>query len=202
VTRNQTNSQQDPDVELMLAFQAGNEEAFVKLYEKYRDRMIHFTRRFLSDVAQSEEAAQDVFLKLYKTRDRYTPSARFSTYLYRIATNHCLNIQGRLDTKLVDRHQSVEERYTDVPCSPGETPEESAQRTELRGALEKALQGLPKNQRAALVLCHYEGMSYREASSILALTESAVKSLLHRAREKLMAELRPLRHGEVLNHEM
>ena len=193
---------QDPDVLLMLAFKNGDEEAFVKLYEKYRDRIINFTRRFSGDLAQSEEAAQDVFLKLYRARSRYTPSARFSTFLFRIATNHCLNIAARHDTRLVDRTRELGERHSSVSKSPLETPEESTQRMELRTSLNKAMQNLPENQRMALVLCHYEGMSYREASTAMKLTESAVKSLLHRAREKLTQELRPLRPLEGTRHAM
>jgi len=191
----------DPDVALMLAFKNGDEESFVKLYEKYRDRIVHFTRRFLKDAAQSEEAAQDVFLKLYKSRAKYTPSARFSTFLFRIATNHCLNIQARHDTKLVDRNQDLDERH-DVNPTANSNPETQAQNSELRKTLNTALHSLPEKQRAALVLCHYEGMSYKEASLALELTESAVKSLIHRAREKLSHQLKLLKQGEVLSHAM
>tara|TARA_Y100001934_G_C12269387_1_gene734061 strand:- start:565 stop:1149 length:585 start_codon:yes stop_codon:yes gene_type:complete len=191
----------DPDVELMLAFKNGDEESFVKLYEKYRNRIVHFTRRFLQDPAQNEEAAQDVFLKLYKSRTQYKPTARFSTFLFRIATNHCLNIQARHDTKLVDRNQELDERH-DVHPTANSTPETEAQTSELRTTLNKMLFGLPENQRAALVLCHYEGMSYKEASIALELTESAVKSLIHRAREKLSHQLKLLKQREVVGHAM
>ena len=192
----------DPDVELMLAFKDGDEEAFVQLYEKYRDRIVNFTRRFMGNLAQSEEAAQDVFLKLYKTKSRYTPTARFSTFLFRIATNHCLNLQARHDTKLVDRNKELGERQSGISRSSLENPEESTQRLQLRKSLTNAMENLPENQRMALVLCHYEGMSYREASTMMKLTESAVKSLLHRAREKLTKELRPLQHLEATHHAM
>jgi DNA-directed RNA polymerase specialized sigma24 family protein len=101
---------QDPDVELMLAFQAGDEQAFTTLYEKYRDRLVNYSRRFLIDRARGEEAAQDVFLKLYRARARYQPVSRFSTYLFRIATNHCLNVLQRHDQKLVDRGTELSER--------------------------------------------------------------------------------------------
>ena len=80
----------DPEVRLMLAFQRGNEEAFVQLYRSYRDRVINFSRRIIGNVAQGEEAAQEVFLKIYRFRGRYVPKARFSTFVFRLATNHCL----------------------------------------------------------------------------------------------------------------
>src|SRR6476619_6255361 len=98
----------DPDVALMLAFTKGREEAFLQLYQRHRDRIVTFTGRMLGDRAQAEEAAQDVFLKLYRARDSYEPRSRFSTFLYRIATNHCLNVQSRVERKLLDREREVE----------------------------------------------------------------------------------------------
>src|SRR5687768_13647033 len=99
----------DPDVALMLAFARGEEDAFVELYERHRDRIVRFTLRMLGDPAQAEEAAQDVFLKLYRTRGSYEPTSRFSTFLYRIATNHCLNLQARVERKLVDRNDKTDQ---------------------------------------------------------------------------------------------
>ncbi|HEX2675716.1 MAG TPA: sigma-70 family RNA polymerase sigma factor, partial [Polyangiales bacterium] len=99
----------DPDAALMLEFAHGDEEAFVKLYRSYRDRMVGYCMRLLGDLAQAEEAAQDVFLKLYGARASYQPQSRFSTYLYRIATHHCWNLRARLDRTLVKRGVAVEE---------------------------------------------------------------------------------------------
>lgn len=179
----------DPDVALMLAFQAGDESAFIALYEKYRDRVVNFTRRFMTDRAQGEEAAQDVFLKLYQAAPRYKPAGRFSTYLYRIATNHCLNIVSRHENKRVDRGTELSERSPGLLRDDGASPETALGEQELRGAVQKAIGELPENQRAALLLCHYEGLSYKEAAQAIEVSEGAVKSLIHRAREKLAKEL-------------
>lgn len=170
----------------MEAFSEGDEEAFVKLYERYRDRMVRFARRLVGEQALAEEAAQDVFLKLYQSRDRYVTKSRFSTFLYRIATNHCLNIRARHEHKLTDRSVVAEDQARTEADQP-----ETVQRGELRAALGAALAELPDNQRAALVLCHYEGMSYKEAAAITGTSVSAIKSLIHRARDRMMQELAP-----------
>ena len=186
---------EDADAALMAAFAQGDEEAFVTLYRRYRDRMVNFARRLLGDQARAEEAAQDVFLKLYKARDRYRPSSRFSTFIYRIATNHCLNIRARHEHKLTDRSAVAEEVAT---SSAQQT--QDVERRELRQALRAALAKLPAKQRAALLLCHYEGMSYAEAAQVIAVSESAVKSLIHRARDRMSKELAELMETPELNH--
>lgn len=179
----------DPDVALMLAFQAGDESAFIKLYEKYRDRVVNFTRRFLTSQAQGEEAAQDVFLKLYQAAPRYKPGGRFSTYLYRIATNHCLNLVSRHDHKRVDRGTELGERSEALMEDDGVTPEAALGAQQMKEAVHKAMGNLADNQRAALLLCHYQGLSYKEAAEVIEVSEGAVKSLIHRAREKLAKDL-------------
>ena len=186
----------DPDVALMLELKAGDEEAFVKLYRQYRDRLFNFSRRLLGDAALAEEATQDVFLKLYRARERYTPTSRFSTYVYRIARNHCLNLKARHENTRVDRHRVAEE-----VGSHAATAEAMVERSELRAALQRALAVLPENQATALVLAHYDGMSYREVAEVLEVSESATKSLIHRARARLSQELKSLRPQEhEVNH--
>ena len=171
----------------MLAFCRGREDAFVELYRRHRDRIVSFCRRMLGDQAQAEEAAQDVFLKLYRTRESYEPRSRFSTFIYRIASNHCLNLAARLDTRLTDR-RGAERQHGKPADQLGELS-----RKELRAHLDHALAKLPERQRAALLLVHYEGLSYREACESIDVSEPAIKSLIHRARMTLMQELSALR---------
>jgi RNA polymerase sigma-70 factor (ECF subfamily) len=175
----------DPDAALMLAFARGQEQAFVTLYRSYRDRMVSYCARLLRDRAQAEEAAQDVFLKLYRARERYEPQSRFSTFLYRIATNHCWNLRARLDNKLVQRDGTTHERAV----SAGRDPLAALENSQLHDALAAALDQLPDKQRSALVLVHYEGLSYKDTAGVLDTSEGAVKSLIHRARETLTREL-------------
>lgn len=175
----------DPDVALMLEFQSGSEEAFVKLYRRYRDRLFNFARRILGDTARAEEATQDAFLKLYSARQKYRANSRFSTYIFRITRNHCLNILARHETTRVDRDREVENAPTG-----GATAETAIDAGRLRIAVREALRNLPEKQATALVLTHFDGMSYREVATVLAVSESATKSLIHRARQRLSTELR------------
>jgi len=176
----------DPDVALMMNFCQGQEDAFVTLYNRYRDRMVNHARRLLNDQTQAEEAAQEVFLKLYQARHSYRPRCRFSTYLFRIATNHCLNLKARVEHRLVQRDSRIEEHALGNDLEQLEV----ISRAELKEALANALSSLPSKQRAALVLCHYEGLSYREAAEVIAVSESALKSLIFRAREGMIHCLR------------
>jgi RNA polymerase sigma-70 factor (ECF subfamily) len=169
----------------MLAFADGDEDAFVTLYQSYRDRMVSYCRRMIGDQAQAEEAAQDVFLKLYRARSSYKPQSRLSTFLYRIATNHCLNMLARVDRKLVRRQSEAQDSEM---RSEGDQ-QRALETDELREALRAALSALPERQRAALLLVHYEGMSYREAADAIEVSEGAVKSLVHRARGGVAAQL-------------
>lgn len=169
----------DEDRSLMLRFRDGDEEAFVQLYRTHRDRIVAFTTRMLGSTAMGEEAAQDVFLKLYGARERYQPSARFLTYLYRIATRHCLNLKDRHSYRKTQSGLDSEREKSAHP-----RPDDETRREELRRSLRHALAKLPDKQRAALVLVHYEGLSYREAAESLKVSESALKSLIHRARRQ------------------
>lgn len=176
----------DPDVLEMLAFSRGDEEAFVRLYRTWRDRVVNFARRMLGDAASGEEAAQEVFLRLYEARKRYEPRSRFSTFLYRIATNHCLKMRERHDQRFTDRDGEM-----DLRPSAATGAEDHAAQGELRQALLRALSALPDRQGAALLLCHYDGLSYEETAEVLGVSEGAVKSLVHRARSALMERLGP-----------
>jgi RNA polymerase sigma-70 factor (ECF subfamily) len=178
------NALSDDDVALMLAFAAGEEDAFVELYRRYRDRIVNFAARMLGDRARGEEAAQDVFLKLYRTRDTYKPQSRFSTFVYRIATNHCLNQRSRVEHRVIAAGADVD----DVAADSVDQERELVNR-ELQTALSDALARLPDRQRAALLLVHYDGFSYREAADALAVSQAAVKSLIHRSRAAMSTEL-------------
>ncbi len=167
----------------MLAFQAGSEEAFVKLYRLYRDRIFNFARRMLGDQAQAEEAAQDVFLKIYRAKDRYRANSKFSTYIFRVASNHCLNLLARKEHRLTDHGEMA-----DHPSN-NDDPESSASRSQLRSIIAEAVRDLPSKQAAALLLCLHEGMTYRDVAEALDTSESAIKSLVFRARETMMKKL-------------
>ncbi|HTN52076.1 MAG TPA: RNA polymerase sigma factor [Anaeromyxobacter sp.] len=171
----------DPDAALMLAFQRGDEASFRTLYERNARAMVAFCHHLVRDAARAEELAQDVFVKLHAARDRYQPTARFKTFLYRIASNHCLNELRRGEYAARARLAGEEPAEPDALASGAATPEEAARGAALERAVAGLLARLPEKQRAALVLCRFEGLSYEEIAAVLDTTVSAVKSLVHRA---------------------
>ena len=173
----------DPDAALMVAFQGGDESAFRSLFEKYGRAMVAFCHHFVHDPARSEELAQDVFLKLHRSAGRYQPTARFKTFLYRIASNHCLNELRRGEYAAQRALDAAGEEPADPDGLPGSsaTPEETALGKELSRSVEQLLASLPEKQRAAFVLGRLEGLSYEEIADVLGTTIPAVKSLVHRA---------------------
>ncbi|MGC3999935.1 MAG: RNA polymerase sigma factor [Anaeromyxobacter sp.] len=174
----------DPDAALMQAFQRGDEGAFRTLFERNARAMVAFCHHFVRDPARAEELAQDVFVNLYRARDRYRPTARFKTFLYRIAANHCLNELRRAEhAHRAEPAPGSEDGPPDPDglASGGATPEEALAGAALERAVQRLLQQLPEKQRAALVLCRFEGLSYEEIAQVLDVTVPAVKSLVHRA---------------------
>jgi RNA polymerase sigma-70 factor (ECF subfamily) len=183
----------DPDAALMLAFQQGDEGAFRALFERHARAMFTFCHHFVRNTARAEELAQDVFLKVYRARDRYQPTARFKTFLYRIASNHCLNDlrRGVVETPVGAAGEGEDPNDLDTLPSDAATPEDHARGRALEAAFRELLARLPDKQRAALVLCRFEGLSYEEIAQVLDTTVSAVKSLVHRATVAAAAALAP-----------
>ena len=175
----------DPDAALMVAFQGGDEAAFRALFEKHGRATMAFCQRFVKDSARAEELAQDVFLKLHQSADRYQPSARFTTFLYRIATNHCLNEVRRGEYQVRPEIDPNAEDGApldpDALAGPGATPEEIAHGNALSRDVQVMLARLPETQRAAFVLARFEGLAYEEIAQVLGTTVPSVKSLVHRA---------------------
>lgn len=191
---------QDSDAALMLAFQRGDAAAFRALYERHARAMVAFCHRFVKDPARAEELAQDVFVKLYRSAHRYLPSARFKTFLYRVATNHCLNElrRGEYAAHQVSPGAPADEAdgreaAPDLDALPSgdASPQQELEAARLAGAVTALLGRLPENQRAAFVLCRFEGLSYEEIAEALETSVSAVKSLVHRATVAAAAALAP-----------
>lgn len=177
----------DADAALMAAFRGGDERAFRSLYERYARAMIAFCQRFVRESARAEELAQDVFVKLYRARDRYEPRAPFRPFLYRIATNHCLN-ELRRGEHGRDAGDPVD---PDALPSAGADPGRQAEQAALERAVEGALAALPEKQRLAFVLCRFQGLTYEEIAEALGTSTSAVKALIHRATVAAAEALRP-----------
>lgn len=171
--------QSDPDAQLMLAFQAGDEAAFEALYQRHHRSVFNLAYRLLGDSHTAEDVAQEVFVKLYTSPRAYRPSAKFSTWLYRVAYNTC-----------IDEIRKRRSRPSELPDSEiGQSPESTMESDELARAVREAIASLPEKQRAAVVLQRYEGLSYQEIADVLKTSVSAVESLLFRAKESLKAKL-------------
>ena len=189
----------DPDVVLMQRVRDANDPgAFRDLFTKHSEAVVNFAYRFVNSRTRAEELAQDAFLQIYRARSRYEPKARFTTYLYRVVTNLCLNELRRFD------YQGKTEPLEGRPLEPGEEgirelPDEEIPDAEDRLAgvetgtrIQKVLDRLPANQKSALLLSRVEGLSYQEVAECLDTTESAVKSLIFRATQTLREELADL----------
>jgi RNA polymerase sigma-70 factor (ECF subfamily) len=158
--------------------------------------VLQYARRFVGSEAQAEELTQDVFVQVFRFRDRYRPQSRLSTWVFTIATNLCLNELRRperqLRVDLWDRRGDAEERREgpQLPDPDARTPEEGAAARELATQLETAVAALPPKQRAALLLSRLDGLAYVDVAEALGCSEGAVKALIFRATQSLKKSLR------------
>jgi len=180
----------------MLRVKRGDRAAFTELVGKYQQPVMNFIYRTLRDEAEAEDLAQNVFLQVYKSRARYRQTAKFSTWLFTIARNLCLNELRRRSRHPAD---SIEETHPDNEDQPrlqiedatALSPPEKLLQAELTHKIADAVAGLPENQRSAILLCRQEDLSYEEMAAILGCSLSATKSLIHRGRETLKEILKP-----------
>ena len=183
------------DAAIMLRVAAGDEAGFNYLVEKHYRAMIHFLFRMVRNQAVAEELAQEVFLRVYRSRESYRAEAKFTTWLYRIATN--LAVNHARDTK---HERSASTIYLDAPDEEtGTTPdvaddepnvEQNLLRNERMAAIKKHVMALPERQRMAVLMHKYQGMDYKQIGDVLKLSESATKSLLFRAYQTLRDKLK------------
>jgi RNA polymerase sigma-70 factor, ECF subfamily len=183
------------DSAIMLELRAGNMSGFDFLIQKYRKPIINFMYRMVHSQAIAEELAQEVFLRVYRSRETYRAEARFSTWLYRIATNLCVNYardnrqERTASTVYLDEPDSETGTTPDVADStPG--AEDGLLRRERLNAIRQHVMALPERQRMAVLMHKYEGMNYKEIGDVLKLSESATKSLLFRAYQTLRDKLK------------
>ena len=189
------------DVQLMLDVKAGDDASFELLLRKYRTPLVHYLGRMTGDSAAAEDLAQEVFLRIYRARFQYAPSAKFTTWVFRIATNLALN--ARRDGRYRRMEVSIQEggypdpgdaRVLEIPDGqPG--AEQRLMARDRAALIRRAVEELPEKQRAAVLLHKYEEMDYDQIAGILHCSESALKSLLFRAYETLRVKLAPLVSG-------
>jgi RNA polymerase sigma-70 factor (ECF subfamily) len=179
------------DAELMLRVRDGDQASFGLLLERHRGPVIHFLYRMVQRQAVAEELAQEVFLRVYRSRGTYEPSAKFTTWLFRIATHLGLNWirDGRAESREESLDKETSEGATRQVADRTRTVEQDmVYRVKLR-EVRRAIECLPSKQRAAVLMHKYEEMEYSEIANVLSCSESAVKSLLFRAYEHLRSRL-------------
>jgi RNA polymerase sigma-70 factor, ECF subfamily len=189
----------------MLDVKAGDEQSFGLLLQRYRTPLVNFLYRMVRSREQAEDLAQEVFIRVYRAREEYVPSAKFTTWLFRIATNLALNslrdhrhekLQISMDAPVTKDAEDGDERPFEV-ADKHPTIEQELLEEDRRKMIRHAIEKLPEKQRVAVLLHKYQELDYAEIAKILSCSESALKSLLFRAYEALRVELAPLvaRHG-------
>ena len=188
----------DPDVRLMLRAKEGDQTAFTQLVTNYQDRLVGVLAHMLHNKEAAEDLAQEVFMRIYRARHGYEPTAKFSTWLFRIANNLANN----------QRRDAGRRKETALPANdsgplgprPGERliaeksalmPTRQADKSEMCSVVQAALETLNERQRMAVLLHKFEEMSYVDIAAALEMTPAAVKSLLSRARDNLREKLEP-----------
>jgi len=185
----------DDDTALMLLVREGDVAAFTQLVERWKQPVIHFVYRLLPDMDEAEDIAQGVFVQLWKSAARYEHQAKFSTFLFTIARNLCLNeIRRRsrhpadsLDARLEPDDEGSARQFPDAGQVGADV---QVQQGELVQKVDEALADLPEKQRIALALCREGELSYEEIAVVLGTTVPATKSMIHRAREILKTRLK------------
>jgi len=193
----------DPGVRLMLAWKAGDESAFDRLVQAYSGQVWALLTRFVHSHGAREDLVQEVFLRVIRARDRYEPTARFSTWLYRIVFNLSVNETQRAGKREVgtgargDDGEFARDGLARLADENVPDPGDDMARGDAVAAVRAAVQALPDQQRMALILAKYDEMPYDEIGHVLGISEKAVKSLVHRARESLRERLAPFLKGEI-----
>jgi RNA polymerase sigma-70 factor (ECF subfamily) len=192
----------DPDAQLMLRVQGGDLDAFEMLVTRYQQPLMNLVCRILGDSKEAEDICQNVFVQVYKSAQRYRVTAKFTTWLYTIARNLCLNEIRRRSRHPAESLDAVQPGLDDRPSRDlvdrrAPTAPEVLLQGELERKIQEALNELPENQRTALLLCRQEDLSYEDIAQVLRCSLSATKSLIHRARASMRRRLKPyLKTGE------
>lgn len=187
----------DTDIELINKVKSGDETAFNELMRRHYRGVLNYIYRFTNNRETSEDLAQEVFLRVYRSVKRYKPDAKFSTWLYKIATNVCLT---EIRSKGRENNVSLDELYQstgEVQDQSGHSAYDIVFRKQVRELIFGALRSLPPRERMAIILCKYEELPYEEVAEIIGCTPGAVKAYVHRGRMKLIEKLKPYLRKEV-----
>ena len=194
---------ENQDIKLIERTVGGDEVAFEQLVQKYQHSVLNTIYRYIGDSADAEDIAQEVFVKVWQHAKSFKGQSEFSTWLYRIVVNQCLNFRAKRKKKTISLDELTESGNLpnslkvgiEYPVPTGSLSGEDRKRASI---VRKAVDELPKRQRIALVLSKFEGKSYKEIAQIMRTSLSSVESLIFRAKENLGGKLLPLREkGEI-----
>lgn len=189
----------DSDAQAMLKVAAGDRQAFAWLFDRYHASVARFAFRFVGDRERAEELTQDIFVKLYRHAGAYKPTARFKTFLFRVATNHCLNEVRRGEYRVShtssETPEGEETGAVEMAGPEGDRPDVALAGRELERVVGAALGDMSARERAAFTMCRFEGMAYRDIAEALEASEAAVKSLIHRATLAVARRIEELQAG-------
>ncbi len=182
------------DEQLIALFQQGEEEAFLALVGRYKDRLMNFVFRFLGDYEEAEDLVQETFLRVYKNRHAYQEIAKFSTWIYTIAGNLARSeLRKRKRRKTVTMSQLAQEDREYDPADTDAGPLDKTMSSYSLAEIEKAIHGLPEPFKTIILLRDIQELSYEDISKILDIPMGTVKSRVNRARLKLQSKLRHLK---------
>jgi RNA polymerase sigma-70 factor (ECF subfamily) len=186
----------DEDARWMAEVARGDKAAFARLFDRHQASVVRFAWRFVGSQARAEELAQEIFFKLYKSAKAWRPTAKFKTFLFRVATNHCLNEVRRGDYRVMAPQPENEDgSVRDTTEAVGQRPDEALEGKRLEKAVGVALEKMSERERAAFNMARFEGMAYRDIADALEASEAAVKSLIHRATLQVMKQVEALQQG-------
>ncbi len=191
----------DRGVELMLRFQSGDTAAFDEVVREYKDTVYAFIYRFRGGSQGAEDLAQEVFLRVFRSRESYQPDAKFSTWIYRIVCNLCINRvrdSGRqVVLQSIDENDEKSRHLSEREDAKSPEPFKEMESRELQEQVRLAIQELSEKHRAAILLHRFEGLSYQEIGDSMGVSEKAVKSMMSRAKEHLRTKLKNFLQEEV-----
>lgn len=184
----------DDGIELMLAFQRGDDASFEKLVELYKQRVFNIAYRYVGNIHDAEDAAQETFIKAYRARSSYRPDSKFTTWIYTICKNTCFNFLRDKKSPALSMDKPIElDRDSiglELEDKLAHSPALDAIDSEKAIVVKRAIDSLPENQRMVVIMCRYEGLPYEEIAGVMGISVQSVKSLLHRAKLGLADRLK------------
>ncbi|NEP85319.1 MAG: sigma-70 family RNA polymerase sigma factor [Okeania sp. SIO3B3] len=181
--------EEESDEVLMLAFQNGDEQAFEYIVKRYKVKLFNYINKYIKDLDRSEEIAQEVFIRVYRSKDRYKIKAKFSTYIYRIALNLAYNEVRNRNRRKTDLQDEFDDKSFDLNVRENDTPEKIYERKEVEKIVNQEISNLSGKYKDVILLCDIEGLSYKETAQILDISIGTVQSRLSRGRLRLKQRL-------------